>query len=280
MSDRDNDTDYESDTDEILPLQPGLFNVRWRCRMEHGEPAETEKFSVWKVNTDEVGGIYKISDDLKTMVSVRLEEQEYGDMRVVPEGAWCLPFGDFQRKYFFRQRIPKPTFDQGLEMDEWVDHIRDQCLTIQDIKELKHNEQIKVLVMDRNLGDVVCEENSSNTLFDPEVFFRYNSATYTHCSGLKGSIHYYWNEEDYEEKDFEFDLEYQKDMWYPLQDGCLPPQDSQGFSTFKFDTHKPWEEFPPSTRVGFRGPMLLWQKLSQTPKVWWYKDWCSEEVDE
>lgn len=37
-------------------------------------------------------------------------------------------------------------------------------------------------------------------------------------------------------------------------------------------THKHWTDFPETTRVGWRGSIMLWKHLSDLPKVFYDKD--------
>jgi hypothetical protein len=55
---------------------------------------------------------------------------------------------------------------------------------------------------------------------------------------------------------FEPDIEYKKDYWYPLQDGKV--------------SGKHWSRFPKdTTKLGWRGAMIPWKDVSKLPKVYY-----------
>ncbi len=59
--------------------------------------------------------------------------------------------------------------------------------------------------------------------------------------------------------------------WYPLDaDGTLPAKDGQGFFRL-LGRPVHWTALPPSTRVGWRGPMMLWSSVAapRTPALYW-----------
>ena len=147
--------------------------------------------------------------------------------------------------------------DGGLEVEEWERAIDQECLRIEDILSLGPGDQIKVLLLDRNLWDVTNDpaQNPSSTLVEPQRFFRDNWAIYTHTSNLRGKIEYSFGYE----REFEFDLEYEAGSWSPLVDGQLN----------KKHRRRHYTDFDSSTRVGWRGPMVLWDKLITLPKVYW-----------
>lgn len=156
----------------------------------------------------------------------------------------------------------------ALDMSEFMDYIRPMSLTIKDIESLKPKQSIKVLVLDRNFDEFCCKEetNKSSTHYKPEHFFRENTATYVHAQNMKGKLTFHGI--DYT-RDFEFDVEYDKDCWYPLEDGCLPKEDEQKLAPFSFPEPKPYTDFPTTTRVGWRGPMILWEKVKELPDIYW-----------
>ena len=87
-------------------------------------------------------------------------------------------------------------------------------LTIADIQALKPGQSLKVLAMDRNLGDICLEVNKPDEVKIPVEFFRFNSATFTHQQDMQGTIVYHWQGGDSESMDFEFDVEYKKDHFF------------------------------------------------------------------
>ena len=86
-------------------------------------------------------------------------------------------------------------------------------------------------------------------------------------ASLDGKIKHQWQNNNEEPYNFEFEIEYKKNNWYPLTNGILPAEDEQGFSEL-LGEDKSWSEFPKSTHIGWRGPMILWDDLKKLKKVW------------
>lgn len=170
--------------------------------------------------------------------------------------------------HYCRKKRPEPEL-KGLEIEKWQNEAKQKFLTVSDIGRLKKGDTIKVLVLDRNLYDIVLEINDSNALYNACEFFRYNSATYVHEKGLQGKITYHFNNEDLTNDPFEFDVEFAEGNWYPLKNGYLPAEDEQG--CFKLLGRKTkWDEFPLDTHIGWRGPMMFWEDVKKMPDIYWY----------
>ncbi|QKF94829.1 hypothetical protein QKU48_gp1371 [Fadolivirus algeromassiliense] len=154
---------------------------------------------------------------------------------------------------------------------KWCKMAYKSRLHIQDIANMKKGDKLKVLVMDRNLCDIVLDPftNPPNCIISPKQFFRFNSATYTHDHDLTGKITFHWRDDDFTESPFEFHIEYKKNNWFPLEDGYLPTEDPQGFSDFKYTDKKSWKDFPIDTAIGYRGCMVPWDCLNVMPNLYW-----------
>jgi len=66
-----------------------------------------------------------------------------------------------------------------------------------------------------------------------------------------------------------FELEYMKDNWYPLINGKIPAKDEQGIMKFPNKKPKSWTEYPETTHVGWRGPMILWSDVKKMPGIYY-----------
>lgn len=186
------------------------------------------------------------------------------------------------------------TLDKALEFWEWLEHVHPACLTIADILALKPGDRLHVLPMHRNLCDHVYPQFEPARPAQPAPLFfaGRDGAVYVHEEGLRGRIEWHWDtERKYVDKPFEFEIEYQPDHWYPLTDGELPPNDPlsdtdlpgarvDGWNSVPETTPpsgeselpwsiagRHWTSFPENTRVGWRGPMILWSKLDDQPPV-------------
>jgi hypothetical protein len=77
-------------------------------------------------------------------------------------------------------------------------------------------------------------------------------------NNMCGKILYWWSDKF---ENFEFEIEYSKGKWYPMQNGILPSHDTQtGESILGVDTH--WKELPKSTHVGCHGGMINWYEIA------------------
>ena len=153
---------------------------------------------------------------------------------------------------------------------DWEKIIVNSCLTVKDIINLNNGDKIECLSLDRNILDIVENVNPEDKLLLPTEFFRQNKITYYHRKNLQGKIVFHNDGKDeIELENFEFDIEYIPNNWYPLKNGHLPPKDSQGISTFNYTEPKHWSEFEMHTRIGWRGPMIKWEYIDQFPKVYW-----------
>jgi hypothetical protein len=162
----------------------------------------------------------------------------------------------------------------ALDTDEWEKTARQHAFSLNDLKLLHPGDQIKFLVLDRNVYDIACDTdtNPASVPVEPEQFFRYNSATYTHHDKTKGELIYHWKDQEYTDSSFEFHIEYKQGQWYPLKHESLPQVDPQGGFDFGEQAGKHYLEFPGTTLVGWRGKMIPWNKLSQLPKIYYTQD--------
>lgn len=170
-------------------------------------------------------------------------------------------------RYFCSEAIPEPKL-AGLESYEWYKKSTKKWLKIKDINKMKKGEQMELILLDRNYIDITTGDNEGNKLYKAEDFF--SKAIYTHESGLKGKLtcHGY----DMDDDDFEFHIEYKKDSWYPLRDGKLPAEDEQHVAEL-YGKEMDWTEFPTTTHIGWRGPMIKWKKLSKMSNIYWYNQY-------
>lgn len=165
-----------------------------------------------------------------------------------------------------------------LTYNEWYDMSYQHALTIKDIMQLEPGQRINVLSLDRNVFDIALREEIRGKSLRPEEFFESNWAVYIHAKDLTGKIIFEFQSGKYDMdydfnlndmENFEFEIEYDPEhkRWYPLKDGKLPASDPQQYLSFPWKEEQDWTNFPDNTRVGFRGPMILWSKLKDMPNV-------------
>lgn len=159
--------------------------------------------------------------------------------------------------------------EKSLDLWSWILHMRNKCLTIQDILEMKKGDTIKLLCLDRNVGDFA--DNYELSAEKASEFFKDNYIiTYRHNKDLQGEWFFHNHLHDDGFDNFEFHIEYKTGCWYPLTEGRLPDTDPQGFSDINKNTKKDWKEYPTDTHIGWRGPMVRWDIVENddTPSVY------------
>jgi len=99
---------------------------------------------------------------------------------------------------------------KSMECCAWIKHASKSALTIKDIRSLKQGDTIKVLLLHRNVMDVVEQTNQNGVVTRPKRFFRKSCATYTHQKDMSGTIDFGFGKQE-----FEFDLRI-PECWYPI----------------------------------------------------------------
>ncbi len=186
--------------------------------------------------------------------------------------------------------------NEALEFWDWMKHVNGEsdCLTIGDILKLKKGERVPILVMDRNLCDHVYPDigEGPKPIQLAQEFFdlKRDGAVYVHREGMTGTVEWGWDDEhDSVDELFTFEIEFKKDHWYPLdEDGTLPAADEE----YQVGPPEPWDEevngawdgtaqhgeelpptrthwkdYPETTHVGWRGPMMRWDRVTEQPPV-------------
>jgi hypothetical protein len=153
---------------------------------------------------------------------------------------------------------------EALEFESWLNFMEDRELTIADIEGMKPGESIEVIMLHRNLGDVVLDPRVHPflELFEAKVFFKEVRGKYTHVKDLHGIL----VDELGEEGPFNFHLNYFGKLWYPLgDDGLLPVETGEACVRNAIADYR---RYPKTTKVGWRGPMLRVSDLDDAPMVY------------
>ncbi len=152
------------------------------------------------------------------------------------------------------------------KIDNWLEFMSPDYLKIKDITKMDPGQKETFLCIDRNFYDFIYL-NEIGKIYTPGEFFIHNYIIeYTHKYGLHGNIQ--WINDDKIEP-FNFDINYYKNYWYPLdKNGYLPSKDPQGFVSLEIQRAKYWEDFPNDTLIGWRGPMINWKYILNSPNIY------------
>lgn len=204
-----------------------------------------------------------------------LMNQKWSSLILDNKGKWLPVSSNPQTKvnYYFGEWCPTwqkfvpflhNDHSHGFHLAQWIRETRQYHLTISDILKLKEGDTIRVVHLDRNILDTCEYHNKPSVISDPQYFFRQSIGNYTHEQNLKGWFKFI---ED-SGRDFEFDVEYKKNHWYPLDNGQLPDSNEESMCSFGDKLGWKWNQFSLDTRIGWRGPMIEISKLKHCPNVY------------
>jgi hypothetical protein len=138
-----------------------------------------------------------------------------------------------------------------LDLFHWLDlpEVNSQCLTVADIARLKPGDRLQTVVLDRNISDTVSLTVRANRMYKPKKALWNARGTYVHKEGLTGTMILEYQNKKIVLDPFVFEVEYKPRHWAPLK-------------LFK----KKWDQWPATTHLGFRGPILKWRALASLPR--------------
>jgi hypothetical protein len=176
---------------------------------------------------------------------------------------------------------------KGIPYSIYDDCIRKHWLTIGDIKRLKKGDPLQLLNINKNpsvnmISDMIYDKHlKSYKLYKPNVFFKSEIVKYLHDKDIFGKFNFSNKRLEHfpviinnEVQDIlnqnTFDIEYKRNNWYPLDSNGYLPAKSTNLSYILLDGKKKhWSEFPDNTHIGWRGPMVIWRKLDNLPKIFY-----------
>lgn len=146
-------------------------------------------------------------------------------------------------------------------------------MTIEDILKWEIGHEADVVLWDRNFEEYWIWSNAEKEkLYDPKEFFRANRCKLTYKGNMVWDIHF----------DFGKTIEHPVHLdvtalptnwtWVAIEeDGYVritTESVNRKITPRRKAIHMHWTEFSPETRVGWRGPIMLWEKLDSLDKVY------------
>jgi hypothetical protein len=145
----------------------------------------------------------------------------------------------------------------------WLDMSRPSHLTIDDVLGMPLQQPVRIFFMDRNVLDLSANRNSnfSETHVSPSRFFRNcYYIDFTRTEGIRGTWKWLYNGAPEAEESREFDID-MGTCWFPLRNGEVYMYDD------KSALRKHYSALPGTTRLGWRGPMMLASVMDSGPDV-------------
>lgn len=244
--------------------------VRYEKENKKKAPKNVFNKTVLQGMPGEPGYVHPAKDDGFADAAVKVPK---GFKRVPVKQDW-LKMTDMCRAAINDKQLAKLSAG-GKDWRSWWAASQKYWMTIADVERIPPGKTIDACFLHRNVWDTTMTPERRGKLHKPSTFFAEEKARfaqvhrYTRTSRkttpLEGQSMFV--EYESEPKPFEFEIEYAKGKWYPLSKGVLPAKDSQG--AFKLlGTAKHWSEFPKTTHVGWRGPMIAWENLDKLPKIY------------
>jgi len=166
--------------------------------------------------------------------------------------------------------------EKSLEMYDFIELCKDKHLTINDILNLSIGDELDVIIWDRNFEESwIWNKAELNKLYDAQEFFKDQRATLIYKGNMEWTIAFCWGESF--DHPIHLNVEHLETYWTWMgikNDGMIHieneiiDKDSRIPDGWR-EKHIHWTNFPKSARAGWRGPIMLWNKLKELPKVYY-----------
>lgn len=169
---------------------------------------------------------------------------------------------------------------QPIEMYEFIDKFtKDKHLTIGDLLSMKNGDTREVVIWDRNFSEKWIFDYAINLKhYKPEEFFLKNKHKIVYKGDMTWDIHF--NDGFMSNHPVHLDVTSLDTFyhWVPLDenDGKIHITDEilpvgvDAIPAHWKAKHIHWKDFANTTRVGFRGPIMLWKDLKDMPMVYYH----------
>ena len=157
-----------------------------------------------------------------------------------------------------------------MNMYDFIEQTKDKHLTIADIEKLQLGDEIDVVMWDCYFEDMGCvwETYENTKYYPPTEFFSECKTKLIYMGNYKWKIHYSFGQ--IAEHSIHLNVEHLQTNW---KCAAITSEDHKIHITNEMmnsgenipvgwkKKHIHWDEFPKTTRVGWRGPMMLWENL-------------------
>jgi hypothetical protein len=164
-----------------------------------------------------------------------------------------------------------------MDMYDFINNCKDKHLTIADIKLMSPGDVIDVVVWDTNFEEYwIWDSAEKNKSYDPFIFFKSNRCKITYKGNMLWDIYFDFGDTCTHPVHLDVSSLQTNWTWYEINelDGQIHIteeilDEKQSILSDWTPKHIYWTEFPDTTRVGWRGPIMLWDKLKDLPQVFY-----------
>jgi len=162
-----------------------------------------------------------------------------------------------------------------MEVYGFIKDCQNMHLTLGDVKDLQVGDELDVVIWDRNFEEYwIWNKAVENQPYDPWKFFKANRHKVTYRGNMSWNIHFNFGEIILHPIHLNTENLETNWKWCAIDetDGKIHikteiVKDGEEIPEHWEEKHMHWTEFPDSTRVGWRGPMMFWKELENMPKV-------------
>ena len=165
-----------------------------------------------------------------------------------------------------------------MEVYGWIRDYRLYHLTIGDILKCSVGDELDVVIFDRNFEESgIWDKLHPDVEYDPTEFFKYNHHKLKYNGDMKWDIIFNWGKTF--EHPIHLNVEHLATRWTWVvlgEDGFVDiaerlPDDDKKTDNIRKSVRLHWNGFPSRTRIGWRGPIMLWEDLKNKRKVYYKK---------
>ncbi len=184
------------------------------------------------------------------------------------------------------EKTTEPSLGLPLEMYDFIEQCKPYHLTIEDVLNLSVGQQLDVVIWDRNFEEYgIWERATSNKICRPEELFQHNRWTIVYKSNMEWTIISEGGGGESFDHPVHLNVQHLNTYmtWVGLENDGMVNIDHEIIKKGNripkgwTETHIHWKDFPKTTRAGWRGPIMLWEKLAKLPKVYYKEGHFPEE---
>ncbi len=167
-----------------------------------------------------------------------------------------------------------------MEVHDWMEQCRNLHITVGDVRNLNVGDELTVVMWDGNYEEYKMWDIPENENRNAEDMFSENKAKliYKSDSPPTWDIEYIWEETI--EHPVHVNVEHLRTTWtwcalesdgyIHITNECINADETlaNNYPDYR-PTHIHWDDFDDNIRAGWRGPMMKWEHLADTPAVYW-----------